>query len=128
MPDGDAAAWLRGAVRNLWRMQRRTQRRRPLHVDLAQVEPALAEQALAMHGGSDGSGDAFVEALRACVDGLDGRARRAIELRYRDEASRAAMATTLGMREDGIKTLLRRTRELLFGCVQRRLREERDPT
>lgn len=118
-PDGDAAAWLREAVRNLWRMHLRTQRRRPPHVDLQ-----VAEAALLRHGGDDG-GDAFVAALRRCVEGLDGRARAAIDLRYGDDASRAAMAATLAMTEDGIKTLLRRTRDVLFDCVQRRVAAER---
>lgn len=120
---GDAAAWLRGAVRNLWRMQQRTQRRRPAHVTLdASAEVAAA--ALARHGGRDGSGDEWVAALRRCLEGLDGRARQAIELRYADRLSRAAMGDALAMGEEGVKTLLRRTREILFACVQRRVRRE----
>jgi len=123
-PGPDAAAWLRAAVRNLWRMHLRTQSRRPEHVAL-DATPELAEAALARHGGDDGSGDAFALALQQCLETLDGRARRALELRYTEQSSRAAMASELAMGEDGIKTLLRRTREALFACVQRRQREER---
>jgi RNA polymerase sigma-70 factor (ECF subfamily) len=123
-PDPEAAAWLRAAVRNLWRMHLRTQRRRPEHQAL-DTTPELADAAMARHGGDDGSGDAFVAALRQCLETLDGRAKRALELRYAEQSSRAAMASELAMGEDGIKTLLRRTREALFACVQRRQREER---
>lgn len=120
-PDRDAAAWLREAARNLWRMHLRTQRRRPRHVELA-----AAETALLRHGEDGERGDAFVAALRVCVEQLDGRASAAIRLRYQDGASREAMATALAMTEDGVKTLLRRTREVLFACVQRRaVREDR---
>ena len=122
--DPEAAAWLRAAVRNLWRMHLRTQRRRPEHQAL-DATPELAEAALARHGGDDGSGDAYVAALRLCLEQLDGRAKRALELRYAEQSSRSAMASELAMGEDGIKTLLRRTREALFACVQRRQREER---
>src|SRR5688572_8867065 len=58
LPDADAAPWLRAAVRNLWRMHLRTQRRRPAHVELDgdvdrdDVDRAVAETALARHGGS----------------------------------------------------------------------------
>lgn len=121
--DDDAAAWLRGAVRNLWRMHVRQQRRRPGHVALG-ADAGLAEAALARHGGDDGSGDAFVAALRHCLERLEGRARAALELRYGERSSREHMAEVLGMAEGGIKTLLRRTREVLFACVQRRRRQE----
>jgi RNA polymerase sigma-70 factor (ECF subfamily) len=120
-PDGEAAPWLRAAVRNLWRMHLRTQRRRPAHVELAQAEAAVAR-----HGGDDGSGDASVAALRRCVAALDGRARLALDLRCRDDAPRAVMAARLQLTEDGVKTLLRRTRDALFACVQRRLATEHD--
>lgn len=119
----DAAAWLREAVRNLWRMHLRTQRRRPEHVAL-DATPELAAAALGRHGGDDGSGDPFVAALRHCLERLDGRARQAIELRYGEQQSRPAMAAVLALSEDGIKTLLRRTREVLFACVQRQRRTE----
>jgi len=124
--DAEAAVWLRGAVRNLWRMHLRTQRRRPEHqpVDTA---PELADAALARHGGDDGSGDAYVSALRQCLEQLDGKGRLAIELRYGEDRSRPAMAERLAMGEHGIKTLLRRTRQALFACVQRRLRHPEIP-
>ncbi|HLQ37550.1 MAG TPA: hypothetical protein VK348_07100, partial [Planctomycetota bacterium] len=62
-------------------------------------------------------------ALRACVERLDGRARRAVELSYGigadDPSSRARVAVELGMKENGVKTLLQRVRQTLRECVQR---------
>lgn len=124
--DAEAAAWLRAAVRNLWRMHLRTQRRRPEHQPVDST-PELAEVALARHGGADGSGDTYVAALRQCLEHLDGKGRLAIELRYGEDRSRPAMAERLAMGEHGIKTLLRRTRQALFACVQRRLRHHEIP-
>jgi len=68
-------------------------------------------------------GDGLLAALRACVERLDGRARRAVELSYGigadDPSSRARVAVELGMKENGVKTLLQRVRQTLRECVQR---------
>lgn len=72
-------------------------------------------------GARDGSGEGHVEALRRCMEELDERMRQAIELRYREDRSRAEIAVALGMAEEGAKTLLRRAHEALKRCVERRL-------
>lgn len=66
--------------------------------------------------------DARVEALRTCVDALPSRSRKLLESTYEDELSRSAIGQLFGMREDGIKTTLRRLRAGLRECVERRLR------
>ena len=48
----------------------------------------------------------------------NGRARTAIDLRYRDGRSRAEIAAELNMAPEGIKTLLRRTRDSLRRCIE----------
>ena len=118
LPEADATLWLRGAVRNLWRAHLRSERRRPAQADLD-----LADLAMARHAGNDG-GDQAVRALRDCLQSLEGRARRAMHLRYADDAPRTAIASALSLTEDGVKSLLRRTRQLLGECVARRLRRE----
>lgn len=120
LPEADATLWLRGAVRNLWRMHLRSERRRPPHQELA-----LAEVALDRHADGDG-GEATVRALRACVGRLEGRAKQALQLRYGEDAPRSTIAHLLELSEDGVKTLLRRTRKLLSECVARQLRREGD--
>ena len=52
---------------------------------------------------------------------LEGRARQAIDLHYRERAGRDAIADALDMQPDGVKTLLRRTRQVLRECVERKI-------
>ncbi|MEO6595921.1 MAG: sigma-70 family RNA polymerase sigma factor [Planctomycetota bacterium] len=115
-----AAAWLRGAVNNLWRMHLRTNSRRTQRIDLA-----LAETARRQCAGDDG-GEAWLEALRACLQSLEQRTRNVLDLHYGKGASRESIATTLGMRPDGVKTFLRRVREALRQCVLRRTGVEQE--
>ena len=111
------SAYLRTTARNLFLMALRQSSRQPLLEDLES-----AEQVWCRWHGDDG-GEAHLEALRACLETLDGRARRAVDLRYREERGRAAMAAELEMSEDGVKTLLRRTRELIRRCIASRLEQ-----
>jgi RNA polymerase sigma-70 factor, ECF subfamily len=66
----------------------------------------------------------YLEALRACVDGLDERSRRALALQYRERLPLDAAATALDLSREGVKTLLRRIRERLKACVDGRLARE----
>lgn len=61
----------------------------------------------------------FLDALARCVGTLQGRAARAIELFYRRQLPRAEVANELGMVENGVKTLLQRTRAVLRACIER---------
>lgn len=118
-PDSAAAAWLRGAIDNLWRMHLRTEGR------LLRRTAALAASRAPAFGGDDGS-EAWMEALHACLSRLDGRSRRLLDLHYASGASRAAIADEFGMRENGVKAFLRRVRDGLRGCVLRRLGGDAD--
>ena len=117
--DASAAAWLRGAVANLWRMHLRGSARRA-----AATARALAERAHEQAGGDDGS---WLSALRTCLQHLDGRARELLERNYGGDASREAIAATMGLRPEGVKTYLRRVRDILRQCVLRRLAAEQEP-
>jgi RNA polymerase sigma-70 factor (ECF subfamily) len=66
----------------------------------------------------------YLEALRACVGGLDERSRRALELQYRDRLSLESAARKLDLSREGAKTLLRRIRERLKACVEGKLASE----
>jgi RNA polymerase sigma-70 factor (ECF subfamily) len=68
--------------------------------------------------------DIYLEALRACIGGLDARSRRAIDLQYHDRMSREEAAKVLDLSPEGFKTLLRRIREQLKACVDGRLASE----
>ena len=117
-PDARAAAWLRGALDNLWRMHLRREGRY-----LRRVEAAAADLAL-QQGAPDDDGEAWLDALRDCLARLDGRAERLVELHYRSGASREAIATALEMRPNGVKAFLRRVRDGLRNCVPRRLADD----
>jgi RNA polymerase sigma-70 factor (ECF subfamily) len=110
-------AYLRSVARNLFLGLRRKQRRQ---VSAGGLDAA---DAVWQRFVSDERPDAFLEALTECLDTLDGRARQAIDLRYRDGAGRDDIAQSLDLSAEGAKTLLRRTRELLRRCVQHRTRK-----
>lgn len=120
--DRQTAGYLRTVARNQLLAWRRKQNRQ-----VSTVELEAADGVWAAAAGADGSLGDYVEALRACLEKLEGRARRAIDLHYRVGASRAAIAVELEMKPDGVKTILRRTRDILRACVDRQLRSEAMP-
>jgi len=97
-------------------MSLRKAKRRPVLENLE-----LADEVWSRLAGDDGGG--YFDALRECLESLEGRAREAIELRYRDDRSRTEIGQLLEIGEDGVKSLLRRTRELLRRCVEKRINE-----
>jgi RNA polymerase sigma-70 factor (ECF subfamily) len=113
------AGYLRTVARHQLLALRRRQQR-----EVSTVELEAADTVWASAAGLDGSLAGYLDALRECVEGLEGRARRAIDLHYRDNASREAIAAALEMETDGVKTLLRRTRKLLRECVERKTKPQ----
>lgn len=111
--------YLRTVARNQLLAMRRKQRR-----EVSTVELEAADGVWAAATRSSGNLDSYLEALRRCVEQLQPRARRAVNLNYRDGVGREAIAAELEMKPDGVKTLLRRTRTLLRGCVERKLKRE----
>ena len=106
------AGWLRTVARNLWV---RSFRKPPFA--LADLDALTA----AWDGfARDDGGDEALAHLRACVELLTGRARDVVRWHYEERCSRTAIGARLGIGEDGVKSLLRRTRALLRDCVERR--------
>lgn len=121
--DGQTAGYLRTVARRQLLMLRRTQRRRINTVDLDAADAVWGQ---ALERGSPWG--EHVEAAQGCVEKLDGRARRAIDLAYREGEGREAIAEQLAMKPDGVKTLLRRTRAKLRECIEQTLaRTTSDP-
>ncbi|MBK8096122.1 MAG: RNA polymerase sigma factor [Planctomycetes bacterium] len=114
LPPAARLSFLRRAARFQWLRTRRRSRRE---------EAAIAELSLQLweHELPD-DGEAMLQATRACVRELTGRAGLAVGLAYRDGASRTEIAGALGMAENGVKTLLARTRHWLQRCITRRTR------
>ncbi len=118
MHDGEATTgrFLRATARHLYLRRRRDAGRR-LRL-LAEAADRLWERDCASDGG-----EAYLTALRACVEALPLRARRAVTACYRDGADRGALAAELDLQPNGLKTLLQRTRARLRACIQHRLSE-----
>lgn len=112
-----AAGYLRAAARNQLLILRRRERRQPTAVELEAAEDVWAEAF------RDGSTSPYQQALAGCLEHLEGRARQAIELHYTHKTSRADIAEQLDMKPEGVKTLLRRTRDVLRDCIERRLED-----
>ncbi|MCC6149347.1 MAG: RNA polymerase sigma factor [Planctomycetes bacterium] len=108
------AAYLRNVAKNRFLMFIRARGRRPAVIDLEQAEHDFAQFARV-----DG-GDAQVEALNDCMGKLDGRAKQAVDLFYRDGHSREEAARLMNIKEEGFKTLLRRIKEILRECMESR--------
>ena len=71
--------------------------------------------------GSD-NGEELLEALRDCVRRLGERARRALDLRFREQQTRAEIAAELELSEDGAKNLMQRAKHKLRECIDAKLK------
>ncbi len=115
-----AAAYLRTVARNQFvSYLRRANRNVPLdqadQVKFDQIDHDWSRWA------SHDSGESYLSALQDCLKGLGDRAKRAIDLKYRDEKSRSEIAADLEMSEDGAKNLMQRAKQSLRECVERKL-------
>jgi len=118
-PDRMAAAWLRGTIHNLFLMGLRQRRTQPALRELS--DEASVAAAFAEYGGDSGTGDELIIAMRACVERLAPRARSAVDLFYRVAKRRDVIATELGITVEGVKTMLRRTKDDLRTCVENKM-------
>lgn len=109
--------YLRTTARNLFLMSLRKRDRQPT---LERIE--VADEVWQQFAGDDE--EFMLDALRECVEVLTGRARQAIELCYRDDRSRAEIGREMDLSDDGVKSLLRRTRELLRRCIEEKKRAQ----
>jgi RNA polymerase sigma-70 factor (ECF subfamily) len=109
-------SYLRKVARSQFLLAIRKSQRRWAEVDVELAEEVWRE----MH--PDDGGEEYLAALDGCLQQLDGRAKSAIDLAYREGRSRAEMASLLEMSEDGVKSLLRRTRDVLRQCIERKTR------
>ncbi|QEG37280.1 RNA polymerase sigma factor [Bythopirellula goksoeyrii] len=108
------AAYLRTAARNQLLMARRREKHQ-----INTVELATAEQVWSTLVPDTGTAGLFA-ALADCLEKLEGRALAVIDGFYRDRRSREELAHEMRMKPDGVKTLLRRTREVLRNCIEKR--------
>jgi len=110
----ETSAWLRTVARNNYLMALRKGARDVSVEDVGELD-AVWEQ-----NEADDEGEGYKLALRECLKTLAERARKAIELQYSNEQSRNDIAGALGMDPEGAKTLLRRAREHLRQCIEKK--------
>lgn len=115
------AAFLRGIARHLLLASRRRARRAPPTADwLAAVDQLAAADPHAFL-------DTRLPALQDCLGRLSDRARQALEWHHVEGVPRREVGARLGLGDEGAKSLLERTRDLLRDCVRRRLGLESQP-
>ncbi len=124
LPPGALATFLRKSVRFLWLQTRRSDRRAEAAIAALTEQRWVERTALADGGHEPDSEDALVAAARRCVARLEGRAARAVQLSYGEGRGRAEIATTLGLAQNGVKTLLARTRRWLAACIRQSLGDD----
>lgn len=67
------------------------------------------------------NGEELLTALRECLQGLTERARMALEMRFREQQSRSAIAAALEITEHGAKNLMQRAKQQLRECIESKL-------
>ena len=110
-----ARAYLRKVARGRFGRRIRNTTRQPLLVNLDEADAAWCD-AFPDEDDSD-----HVLALRACFRRLPERTQRILRARYENGMRREEIAQLIGMTAEGIKTLMRRAREALRACIQKKL-------
>lgn len=110
------AAYLRKAARNLFLTSKRRNARWATLAELDELEAAWSRWA------ADDGGHQLLAALEHCLTTLAERARKALEMRFREGRSRSEIAAGVGLSEDGAKNLLQRSKHHLRECIERRMR------
>ncbi len=117
-----ARAYLRTVARRQMLMALRSRKRRPDEINLDSTDLELAESVWAEHHPDANGGDGYLDALDDCLKSVNGRGRKAIDMQYTQGCSRSEIAEALDLTPDGVKSLLRRTRDALRQCVERKVR------
>ncbi|MDX1947060.1 MAG: RNA polymerase sigma factor [Pirellulaceae bacterium] len=110
------AAYLRKTAFNLLISVRRRAGKVTAVEDVEELDRTWSQWAA-----SDG-GEAALDALRECLGDLTERARRALEMRFRGDSSRAEIATALDITEHGAKNLMQRAKQQLRECIEGKLK------
>jgi RNA polymerase sigma-70 factor (ECF subfamily) len=110
------AVYLRKTAFNLFISQQRRAGKVTAVEDVEELDRTWSDWA-----GND-NGEAALDALRDCLEGLTERARLALTMRYRSDSSRAEIAAALEITEHGAKNLMQRAKQQLRDCIQSKLK------
>jgi len=106
------AAYLRKVAYNLFITHHRRSGRVVAMENLEEIDTTWSRWV-----GED-NGEEMLLALKACLEQLTDRARLALEMRFRDKASRETIATALAIGEHGAKNLMQRAKHQLRQCIE----------
>lgn len=104
--------YLRKTAFHLFVTARRRQGRSPPLDELDAIESAWSRWM------GEGESDELLDSLRECLERLTPRARQALEMRFREDRTRAEIAEALELTEDGAKNLMQRAKQQLRGCIE----------
>lgn len=112
----ETAAWLRTVARNCFLMNVRRTR----HVQSVE-DLDLADKAWEEGQGDAESGEARLNALRQCLEGIQGKAKQALEMQFMQHRTGEDIAQALGMSHENVRVTLHRAKQALKKCIESRL-------
>lgn len=110
------SAYLRKVAFNLFISHRRRSGKVMAVDNVEELDRTWAQWA-----GND-NGEGLLDTLRECLQGISSRARRALEMRFREQSSRAEIAAELTITEHGAKNLMQRAKQQLRDCLEGKLK------
>ncbi|MBZ0138038.1 MAG: RNA polymerase sigma factor [Planctomycetes bacterium] len=110
------AAYLRTVAKSRFLMMLRARGRRPAETDLVDVDADWVQLVE-----NDDGWDVRTVALEECLQGVQGKARQVIDMQYGQDLRYADIAATLGMKPEGVRTLMKRVIAKLRECMERKL-------
>ncbi|WP_242631882.1 RNA polymerase sigma factor [Rubripirellula amarantea] len=82
------------------------------------AEASVIDEIWDRWAGKDLAGDQAIEALKVCFSQLTDRAQLALQMRFKEEASRIEIADALGISDHGARNLMQRAKATLKECVE----------
>ncbi|MCA8911036.1 MAG: sigma-70 family RNA polymerase sigma factor [Planctomycetes bacterium] len=114
--DAATAAYLRTVAKSRFLMMLRAKGRRPSETEFVDVDADWVQ--LVEH---DDGWDERADALEDCLQIVQGKAREVIDLNYRVGLRYAEIGERMGMKPEGVRTLMKRVIAKLRECMQRKL-------
>lgn len=113
--DAATAGYLRTVAKSRFLMMLRARGRRPSETEFADVEADWVQ--VIEH---ETVWDERAEALEECLQHVQGKAREVIQLNYRDGLRYAEIGQRMGMKSEGVRTLMKRVIAKLRECMERK--------
>lgn len=113
-PQGEMGKWLRGIARNVYLKARTRRRLLPMSGEVLEQAERFWERRV----GAEREESPYLAALRECLEFLGEDDRKMLDIRYRDNPRREALANILGISVEALESRLKRARRQLKQCVE----------